>query len=184
MTKDSATYAQQLFNIARQAGYLEEARADLNAILLAIEAQPKFMELLMAPNLDIERKKDLVNSTFSKEYSKLIVDFLTILVKEEAVLHLKEIETLFHDLVSQHLADYFGIVEGTVYSAVPLSESQLLQLTYVFTKKIGKKVKLQLEIDESLIGGYKVNIANIVYDSTIKLQLKQLRASLMNGDLE
>ena len=184
MTKDAANHAKQLFNIARLADYLEEARVELNGLLLAIEEQPKFMELLTAPHLDIDQKKALVISTFSKEYSKLMVDFLVILVEEKAVMQLKEIGNHFHHLVSQHLADYFGVVEGTVYSAVPLSESQLLQLTYVFTKQIGKKIKLKLEIDESLIGGYKVNIANMVYDSTIKLQLKQLRASLMNGDLE
>jgi len=183
MNKSTAIYAEQLFEIARRANRLEELREELNSIILAIEEQPKFIELLIAPSLDKEAKKELIISTFSEENSKIIVDFLKTLVEEERIENLVEIGKMYRVKVSQYLEDHFGIVEGTVYSAVPLNEEQLKTLVYIFTKKVGKTVRLNAEIDESLIAGYKVNVGNMVYDSTIKLQLKQLKESLMSVDL-
>ena len=48
---------------------------------------------------------------------------------------------------------HFGILEGTVYSAVPLNEGQLTELTYTFTKKLNQKVKLNVEIDPFITWG-------------------------------
>ena len=79
---------------------------------------------------------------------------------------------------------HFAILEGTVYSAVALSEGQLTELTYAFTKKLNQKVKLNVEIDPSLLGGYKVNLGNVVYDNSIKLQLKNLKNNLLNVELK
>ena len=54
----------------------------------------------------------------------------------------------------------------------------------VFTKKLNQKVKLNVVIDSSLLGGYKVNLADVVYDNSIKLQLKNLKQSLMSVELK
>ena len=64
------------------------------------------------------------------------------------------------------------------------SEGQLTELTYAFTKKLNQKVKLNVEIDPSLLGGYKVNLGNVVYDNSIKLQLKNLKNNLLNVELK
>ena len=60
MNKTAASYAQQLFVNARKANYLEEAREDLNKIMVDIGEQPKFMELLMTPAMEQEAKKKLI----------------------------------------------------------------------------------------------------------------------------
>ena len=183
MNKSTANYAEQLFEIARKANVLEDAREEFNAITLAIDEQPKFIELLATPTLDLATKRDLIEATFSTKISKIMKDFIGILVEERIVENILEIGKLYHALVSQYLEDHFGILEGKLYSAVSMDEAQLLQLEEVLTIKIGKKVKLNLEIDESLIAGYRVSVGNMVYDSTVKLQLKQLKESLMNVDL-
>lgn len=53
-----------------------------------------------------------------------------VLIDKDRIDLLNEIVVAFNQMVNEH----FGIVEGTVYSAVPLSDAQLNQLTYVFTK--------------------------------------------------
>lgn len=184
MSKNAAAYAEQLFAIARQANYLEKSRDELTAILSALEEQPKFLELLMTPTMEKEAKKELIKSTFFEETSRIVSDFLIVLLEEDGLELLSEIGKNYQNLVAKYLEDYFGILEGTVYSAVPLKESQLAQLIHIFSKKTGKKIRLNSEIDESLIGGYKVSVANMVYDSTLKLQLKQLKENLMHVELE
>lgn len=71
-----------------------------------------------------------------------------------------------------------------MYSAVDLNKDQLTRLTYTFTKKLNKQIKLNVVVDPSLLGGYKVSLGDVVYDNSIKLQLKNLKDNLLNVELK
>ena len=58
-----------------------------------------------------------------------------LLIDKDRINLLTEIVMAYNELVNKH----FGILEGTVYSAVPLNEGQLTELTYTFTKKTKSK---------------------------------------------
>ena len=176
MSKIASTYAQALFDAALESNVLEDIKNDFNVIRSVMKEQPQFMEILTLPKLDKNDKKELIKTIFSKDASQILVNFLMVLIDKDRINLLTEIMTAYNELVNQH----FGILEGTVYSAVALSEGQLTELTYAFTKKLNQKV----EIDPSLLGGYKVNLGNVVYDNSIKLQLKNLKNNLLNVELK
>lgn len=180
MSKIASTYAQALFDAALETNVLEDIKNDFVIIRSVMKEQPQFMELLTLPKLDKNNKKELIKTLFSKDASQILVNFLMVLIDKDRINLLTEIIVAYNELVNQH----FGILEGTVYSAVALSEGQLTQLTYAFTKKLNQKVKLNVEIDSSLLGGYKVNLGNVVYDNSIKLQLKNLKNNLLNVELK
>ena len=180
MSKIASTYAQALFDAALESNVLEDIKNDFNVIRSVMKEQPQFMGILTLPKLDKNDKKELIKTIFSKDASQILVNFLMVLIDKDRIDLLNEIVVAFNQMVNEH----FGIVEGTVYSAVPLSDAQLNQLTYVFTKKLNQKVKLNVVIDPSLLGGYKVNLGDVVYDNTIKLQLKNLKQNLMNVELK
>ena len=180
MSRTASTYAQALFDVALEENILESVKDDLNAIRVVIEEQPEFMEILTLPKLDKTNKKELVKSIFENKTSKILVNFLMLLIDKERINLLPEIMMFYNELVNKH----FGILEGTVYCAVPVNEGQLTELTYAFTKKLNQKVKLNVEIDPSLLGGYRVNLGDVVYDNSIKLQLKNLKNNLLNVELK
>ena len=174
MSKIASTYAQALFDAALESNVLEDIKNDFNVIRSVMKEQPQFMGILTLPKLE------LIKTIFSKDASQILVNFLMVLIDKDRINLLTEIMIAYNELVNQH----FGILEGTVYSAVALSEGQLTELTYAFTKKLNQKVKLNVEIDPSLLGGYKVNLGNVVYDNSIKLQLKNLKNNLLNVELK
>ena len=74
-----------------------------------------------------------------------------------------------------------GIVEGIVFSTTILSDNQIKGIETAVSKKEGKKVLLTSKIDESLIGGIKVVIADHVYDGSIKNKIASLQSELLKG---
>ena len=122
----------------------------------------------------------MIKNVFSKDASQILVNFLMVLIDKDRISLLNEIMVAYNQLVNQHL----GILEGTVYSAVDLSKEHLTRLTYTFTKKLSKKIKLNVVIDPTLLGGYKVSLGDVVYDNSIKLQLKNLKNNLLNVELK
>lgn len=180
MNKIASTYAKALFDVALEANTLEDVKNDFNAIVTVIKEQPQFMDVLKLPKLDKNDKKDLIKSIFGPSASQLVVNFLMVLIDKDRIDLLTQIVIAFNELVNTHL----GIIEGTVYSAVEMNEEQVAKLTDVFAKKLNQKVKLNVVVDPSLLGGYKVNLADVVYDNTIKLQLRNLKNNLMNVELK
>ncbi|MCI8701900.1 MAG: F0F1 ATP synthase subunit delta [Turicibacter sp.] len=180
MSKIASTYAHALFDVAGDDKVLEDIKQDFGVICSLMKEQPQFMEILTLPKLSKDDKKNLIKNVFSKDASQILVNFLMVLIDKDRISLLNEIMVAYNQLVNQHL----GILEGTVYSAVDLSKEQLTRLTYTFTKKLNKKIKLNVVIDPTLLGGYKVSLGDVVYDNSIKLQLKNLKNNLLNVELK
>ncbi len=49
-------------------------------------------------------------------------------------------------------------------------------------KKFGNDIEFEYIIDDSLIGGFILQLDGIVYDNSIKTQLTRLKKHLKNGD--
>ena len=64
---------------------------------------------------------------------------------------------------------------GILYSAVPLSNKQVKTLTKAISRRLGKPIDVHVQLDESLIGGYKLLVEDVLYDFTTATGLEQLR---------
>jgi F-type H+-transporting ATPase subunit delta len=178
MSKNSEAYALQLFSDAYEEGQVEEVRAELKATLALIKKEDSIITILRNPSADLEERKGFIQRIFEGKLSNTTIHFLGLLLEEESFELLDEIGILYDQGVKQYLEDYLGIIEGEVYSAIPLTDDQLRQLILTFERKYQKEVRFISIIDTSLIGGYRVKIKSKVYDDTIKLQLNQLKESL------
>lgn len=49
-------------------------------------------------------------------------------------------------------------------------------------KKLGKDIDFEYKIDNSIIGGFIINLDGKVYDNSIKTQLESLKKHIKNGD--
>ena len=49
-------------------------------------------------------------------------------------------------------------------------------------KKLGKDIDFEYKIDNSIIGGFIINLDGKDYDNSIKTQLERLKKHIKNGD--
>jgi len=178
MSKNSESVALDLFALAYEGDQVEEIRQELKTLNTLLKGEPKVITILKNPNMALGKKKTFIQEMVAGEVGAILIDFVVRLIEEETFDLLDEIEFLYNQGVKQYLEDYLGIVEGEVYSAIPLTEDQMKRLIRTFEMKCGKEVRFIATVDPSLIGGYRVKIQSKVYDDTIKLQLNQLRESL------
>jgi len=86
------------------------------------------------------------------------------------------------DLVAENFSrmvdEAAGRLKVEVASAAPLDESLVAGLRDEFSKLTGKQVELEVEVDESLLGGVVARYGGMVYDGSIKTQLKQMGEAL------
>jgi F-type H+-transporting ATPase subunit delta len=71
-----------------------------------------------------------------------------------------------------------GRVTAEVVSAKPLDAGQLTQITLALEKLSGKKVDVTKREDASLLGGVIAKVGDVVYDGSLRTQLRNLRDEL------
>jgi F0F1-type ATP synthase delta subunit len=49
-------------------------------------------------------------------------------------------------------------------------------------KKLGKDIEFEYKIDNSIIGGFIINLDGIVYDNSVRTQLDRLKKHIKDGD--
>ena len=72
------------------------------------------------------------------------------------------------------------LAKGTIYSTRFLDDVEISQITTFATNKLGRKCKLDNEIDKSLISGFRVVIGDKVIDGSLKNELAKMKNSLLN----
>jgi len=92
-----------------------------------------------------------------------------LLVEKRRIFFVKKIIKSFLKLCSEQR----GEIKASLVSCKKLSEKELNEISVQFSQSMGSKVKFDLSVDESLIGGVKIQLGSLMVDTSIKNKLKQ-----------
>jgi F-type H+-transporting ATPase subunit delta len=101
-------------------------------------------------------------------------NFLRMLVENDRLTALPEIARQFRVLKNESE----GVADCLIESAFPMTDAQVADLLAVLSKKFGLKLKPEVRVDASLIGGVRVTVGDHVLDSSVKTRLGQMQAAL------
>lgn len=169
------SYAIALFELANEAKQLELYQEETKAISNILKDNKEFLNLLTNQFVNKDDKKEMLDKIFKGQVDNMILNFLKLLVDKSRFNLTVDIFKEFNSLAN----DYRGIKEGVLYVANSLDEAKIMAIEAKVTKKIGKKVELTQVVDESLIGGFKVVISDLVIDNSIKNKLESLKNDLV-----
>jgi len=114
--------------------------------------------------------------TDSDESKQLFSNFLNVLSENKRLNTLKMVSSQFEQKKQQ--AEQTSEVFLT--SAAKLPEDDVEQIKQVLNKKLGKNIKLNSSVDETLIGGAVVKIGDHMIDGSVRSQLKKMTRFLIN----
>lgn len=168
-------YASALADIAVEQGAIEPVRKQLTAFSELMRQSPELRNFLANPAIAREAKRGAIEKIMSRMgASKVLRNFLFVLVDHDRTLVLPEILVAFHDIILERQ----GVAEAQVTTAAELSAGQKRDLGAVLERLTGKKIEAEYELDPGLLGGAVVRIGSTIYDGSVRAQLERLRARL------
>lgn len=174
-------YAQAAFEVANEAGTLAEWAVSLE-IAGQLLADGEVADFLSNPALNDAKRLEFLAGLFDKAGAKLFAggnqkgtNFIKLLLEYGRAAVLPEINEHFDALK----ADVENTVDVTVSSAVALSDDDKKKYTQALEKRLGRKVHLETEIDENLIGGAVIKAGDVVIDGSLRARLNGLTNALI-----
>ncbi len=165
---------QVVANLAAKNGSLEALEGELFTFQQAVEGESALQFALANQQATLEARTALVNKLLSgnatAEGQLLITEALGA-TKHERYSHVLE---RFGKLVSAVAKR--SVAKVTVASE--LSPAQQERLTQALSKQYGVQIKLNLEIDPSIVGGVRVQIADEIIDGSLVSRLQQAKLQL------
>jgi F-type H+-transporting ATPase subunit delta len=168
-------YATALAEIALEEGVFERVGRQLEEFLRLTRESDELKNLLANPAVERESKHGAVEEIAARMgASKVLRNFLLVLVDHDRTPLLPEIQKAFHELILERL----GVAEAEVTSPAQLTPKQKRELSAALERLTGKKIEARYDLDPALLGGAVVRIGSTIYDGSVRAQLERLRARL------
>jgi F-type H+-transporting ATPase subunit delta len=167
------TYANALFEAAKEQGRLEIAREQLREFAEAVRHVPALREFLLNPQLDSSDKVDALREILA-DADELVRNFLLLVAEKGRANELDEIVREFEALV----ATEEGVLDVQLTTAVELSEDDASKLLDRIEQVSGRRLRATREVDPRLIGGFVLRAGSHRADASVRGRLERLRREL------
>lgn len=177
-TAAARRYAKALFSLARDEGRVDGVRDEIAALSRLLAENAELRAVLMQPLHPVAQRRAVLRAVAERlGASPLLRSFQSFLVDQRRLVDWAAIEAEYGRLADAAA----GLTHARVRSASPLSAAQRDRLQRALERRSGGRVQLEVVVDSELMGGAIAQVGDIVYDGSLRTQLRQLRASLARG---
>lgn len=171
VSKAARRYAKALLQSALEQNMLGVVKEDIQFINETLEDSNELKVFLKSPIIKSEDKQKALSSIFKKHISKETMSLLQLLSEKRRENLLKDICAGFIQLYNEHQ----GIIRVEVVSAYELDSRQKKALEEELVEKTGKKIQMDVTVNNNLIGGLIVKIGDTVIDGSVKHKIRMLK---------
>jgi F-type H+-transporting ATPase subunit delta len=170
-----STYAEALFEAARERDELEEVLSDLQEFVTALQ-ETEELRLFFYGGQVPERQKRRALDGLTEGMKTSTTNFLKVLVDNGREEILEVVLRRYEEILKEHL----GRIEVEVTTAVKLSEESERRLRERLGNVLeGREVILETNVDQDLIGGAVFRFGGRMMDGSIRGRLESLREGML-----
>ena len=172
----SRTYAQALFDLAKEQDRLDVVREELLDFVATLHEVPELDALLRNPQLDPATKSDVLDKV-TADSDELVRNFLRVVAARGRGGQIEEIVREFDALYSAE-EQVLNVELATAYE---LSDDDAREIISQIEKASGRTVEARRSVEPDLIGGIVLKAGSLRVDSSVRGRLNRLRRELATG---
>lgn len=171
-------YALALYELAEEKSELAVVQQNINELLEICNANEELKNFIKNPTQSQSNQLDILNKISIKmNLSQIVKNFLSILVEKRRIFFLNSIFKTFLLLASKKR----GELKASLISSKNLTDDELKNLNAEISKSLGTIINLDYKVDESLIGGLKMQIGSLMVDTSLKNKLKKYEQIMLES---
>ena len=167
-------YAEAFFNIAKEAGKIDQFQTELELIIKTIDEIDGLKVYLNHLLIPVAQKKETVEKAFADQVSAVTLSFFKLIIDKRREGYLKSIVEVYCDMADESR----NITKADLISAQEVPEEEVKLLAERLSASTGKTVQLRQTVDASLIGGIKLRVGDRIIDASVAKRLEMLKDQL------
>jgi F-type H+-transporting ATPase subunit delta len=173
LTTAARPYARAVFETAEKSGALAKWSESLR-FMGAIASNDDVVDLLAKPEMAKQTGAEAFIKICDGKLDDQAQNLVKTLAENDRLSLLPEMSVLFEVLKDE--AE--GSVEATVTTAKKLTKSEEEAMSSALKKRLGRDVKLNVGIDETLLGGAIIKAGDLVIDGSLIGRLNKMTAQI------
>lgn len=171
----SKVYAQALLELATETNSLESTEEELTSVVGVLFSDDSIRHYFLSPLVGQSEKEASVEVALRGKASDAVSNFVALVVRKNRFLYLQDILEDFKSGVDR-IKNRSSL---RIFSKEPLGPESIQKITKTIGSQFGKEVRVTEQIDESLIGGFKLYIDDFLIDASIQSKLAQMEEALL-----
>ena len=169
-------YAQALCDYAVEGNAKDAVRADCAAIRQLINSSKEFSDYVENPTLPPDVAERAIEALFKEQANAATVVFLRFLISKGRLNQLRAI----CDQYEQQICTDLGILKVKITAAHDLTDAQLAAMKQKLSARYEKEIDAEVDVDQSLIGGFKIQVGDHIRDFSIVTKLDHFEEHVIN----
>ncbi|WP_073196938.1 F0F1 ATP synthase subunit delta [Roseovarius marisflavi] len=168
-------YATAIFAISKESKSLAKLETNLNDLAQALDDSADLRALISSPVVTRDEQGAVMAAIGKK--MKLVPEMqngLGLMAEKRRLFVLPQLVARLRAMIAEDK----GEVSAEVTSAKALTKAQADKLAKTLKERVGKDVKINATVDESLIGGLVVKVGSKMIDTSIRSKLNSLQNSM------
>jgi F-type H+-transporting ATPase subunit delta len=167
-----------LIDLAARDDRLEEIGAQLQQHRELLSTSAELQRVLYNPGVSTEIKTEILGRILERtQPAPLVQRFLLLLVEKDRLRQFELICEYYEHMANEQLRR----VVAQVTTAVELDTAQRQAVVQKLRRMTQKDVRLETQVDPSILGGLVVRIDHVILDGSLQGQLNRLRQELIGG---
>lgn len=168
-------YATALYDMADEAKQLDAVADDLRGLKGLLAESADLRRLVRSPLFGRQDQIKAILAVLEKAgVNDLTRRFVGVVGQNRRLFALSTIIEAYLETLASHRGEETAYVS----SAVALNDDQQTRLVDSLKKAVGSKVRIETEVDPSLIGGLVVRVGSRMIDSSVKTKLQRMKLAM------
>ncbi len=175
-SETSDRYALALYEIGKENNDLEKLSKNLTLVKSLYDTNTDFVSFVKNPTYLKNQQNEMVNSLSDlMKFDLTLKNFLLLLIKKSRLFYLRKIIDSFFKLLSKDKNE----IDASLTSAKKLDDNEINNINTELSQVLKSTIKFKYKVDESLIGGLKIQLGSLMIDTSIKNKLKKYEKAMM-----
>ncbi|HJQ71065.1 MAG TPA: ATP synthase F1 subunit delta [Blastocatellia bacterium] len=168
-------YAEALADVAISRNQVDQIDAEVGAFARLMAESRELHDLFASPIVSQSDKGHVLEAIIERARpGQMTANLLRTLLRHYRLHNLAAVYEQFQREINERR----GMVLAEVTTAAPVGRAEQDALSARLREMTGKQVQLQFRTDPGLIGGVVTRIGSVVYDGSIRTQLRAVRQRL------
>jgi F-type H+-transporting ATPase subunit delta len=177
-SETSERYARALYEVVKESNELEKIETDVKNFQSLFDSNNEIKNFVQNPTHLIEIQNKVLNILSEKlSFSKNLKNFFLLLIKKRRMFFVKKITDSFLKLCLKNR----GEIKASLISSRELSSNELENISSELSSSMGSTIKFDYKVDQSLIGGLKLQLGSFMIDTSIKNKLKKYKQRMLEN---